>query len=93
LERYAQVFGHELAHAALQFGDPAYDHLCQELERERAAFLSTSQRNRMGNTYDESTRQRLTRLQLLTEQIEKPAQSAEVEIWRELLNGQRSEVR
>jgi F0F1-type ATP synthase delta subunit len=43
----------------------------------------------MGNVYDQSTRQRLMRLQSLTEQIEKPAQSTEVEIWRELLGGQR----
>lgn len=90
LERYAQVFGHELAHAALQFNDPAYDRLCREQEKERAEFLSSRQQSRVGSTYDESTRQRLTRLASLTEQIEKPAQSAEVEIWRELLGGQRS---
>jgi len=70
-------------------GEPVYDHLCQELERERAEFLSSSQWNRMGNVYDQSTRQRLMRLQSLTEQIEKPAQSTEIEIRRDLLKGQR----
>jgi hypothetical protein len=90
LERYAQVVGHELAHAALQFNDPAYDHLCRELEKERAEFLTSRQQSRVGNVYDESTRQRLTRLASLTERIEKPAQSTEVEIWRELLNGQKN---
>jgi hypothetical protein len=89
LERYAQVVGHELAHAALQFNDPAYDSLCRELEKERAEFLSSRQQSHVGSTYDESTLQRLSRLASLTEQIEKPAQSTEVEIWRELLDGQK----
>lgn len=90
LERYAQVVGHELAHAAQQFNDPAYDSLCRQLEKERAEFLSSRQQSRVGSAYDQPTLQRLTRLVSLTEQIEKPAQSAEVEIWRELLNGQSS---
>jgi len=93
LERYAQVVGHELAQAALQFNDPAYNGLCRELEKERAEFLFSRQQSHVGSTYDESTRQPLTRLASLTEQIEKPAQSTEVEIWRELLEGQRARAR
>ena len=88
LERYAQVFGHELAHAELQLEDAAYDRLCRDLEAERGLFLSSRQQNLKASAYDQTAKDRLTRIRSLTEQIEKPAQSAEVEIWRELLTGQ-----
>lgn len=88
LERYAQVVGHELAHAALQLEDPAYSRLCRELEIERSAFLASRQPNRKSAVYDQTMQQHLARLQSLTEEIEAPAQSTEVEIWRELLQGQ-----
>ncbi len=87
-ERYAQVLGHELVHAELQLEDPSYDGLCRELEKERTAFLKSRQQSLKGGTYDESSKERLSRILSLTGQIEKPAQTAEVEIWRELLDGQ-----
>ncbi len=87
-ERYAQVLGHELVHAELQLKDAAYDRLCREQDRETAEFLASRQQNPKGKAYDPSSKERLSRILSLTEQIEKPAQTAEVEIWRELLNGQ-----
>lgn len=88
LEHYAQVLGHDLAHAELQLKDSSYDGLCRELEKERAAFLSSRQQNPKGNAYDQSSKERLSRILSLTEQIEKPAQTTEAEIWLELLGGQ-----
>lgn len=88
IERYAQVIGHELTHAALRLEDPAYDQLCKELESERAAFLSSRGQSPKGRTYDQNSMERLSRILSLSEQIEGPAQKAEAEIWRELLYGQ-----
>ncbi len=87
-ERYAQVLGHELVHAELQLKDPAYHRLCREQESERIAFLASRHQNPKADSYDQSSRERLARILSLTEQIEQPAQRAEVEIWRELLEGQ-----
>jgi hypothetical protein len=91
-ERYAQVVGHELAHAALILEDANYAHQYQELDREAANFLLLRQKSRIGDAYDQATEQVLSRLQSLTMEVEKPAQAAEVEIWRELLDGQRTKA-
>lgn len=88
LERYAQVLGHELVHAELQLTDSSYDGLCRELDKERAAFLSSRKQNPKGKAYDQSAREHLSRILSLTEQIERPAQTTEAEIWRELRDGQ-----
>jgi len=53
--------------------------------QKRRHFLASRKQNRKVAAYDQSKLLRLARLQSLTEQIEKPAQSAEFEIWRELL--------
>ncbi len=87
-ERYAQVLGHELAHAQLQLKDSSYDGLCRELEKERTAFLASRRQDSSGGSYDQSSKEQLRRILSLTERIEKPAQTVEVEIWRELLGGQ-----
>ncbi len=88
LERFAEVLGHELAHTALQLEDPVYARLCRELEMEVAAFLSSRRQAAKGSLYDQSLKDRMSRIESLTEQIEKPAQAAEAQIWRELLDGQ-----
>jgi hypothetical protein len=88
IERYAQVLGHELTHAALQLQDPVYDQMCRDLETEKAAFLASRKQNVQGVAYDQSSRERLSRILSLSEQIESPAQKAEAEIWRELRDGQ-----
>jgi hypothetical protein len=90
-ERYAEALGHELAHAALMLENPEYERLCSEYGS-GSVNLATS-RKRDGNAADnkEETEQRLRRLQSLVDKIEKPAEAAESEIWRELLNGQRME--
>jgi len=91
-ERYAQVVGHELAHAALIMDDPDYARLCRELDEEAAKFLLQRQGSSIRAAYDQATQQLLSRLKSLTAEVEKPAQAAEVEIWRELLDGQHATV-
>lgn len=80
-ERYAEVLGHELAHAATVFGDREFLRLYQDLEREAREYdrrLAGSDRR------VDDFELRLDKIQRLLEQ---PARSAELEIWRELLNG------
>jgi len=92
LERYALVLGHELTHAALHLQDPEYSRLCMDLEAEAEAFLSFRQQNLNSSSYDQTMQRRLERIRSLTDQIEKPARLAEVEIRQELIEGQRAKT-
>jgi hypothetical protein len=84
IERYAEVLGHELAHAATVFGDREFLMLYQDLEREAGEYqVCLAGRDR----HDEELELRLNRIQRLSREFERPAQSVELEIWRELLNG------
>jgi len=92
-ERYAEVVGHELAHAVQMLENPEYAHLCLKLDVQAAEYLLSRRQSASGAVADEVTRLRQARLQSLTDKIEKPAQAAELEVWRELLNGQRKGAR
>jgi len=83
-ERYAEVLGHELAHAVLMLENPDYARLCTEYDS-----VSTELFVNRNATNEEEIQRRNQQLQPLSERIEKPAEAAELEIWRELLNGQR----
>ncbi len=90
-ERYAEALGHELAHAVLMLEDPGYEQLCSDYRLESAELLALL---RSGNgAADEEIMTRRHHLQSLAEKIEKPAEAAELEIWRELLDGQRHQNR
>jgi hypothetical protein len=83
-ERYAEVLGHELAHAATILGDQDFFRLYQDLEREAGEY------HRCLAGPDPSADElelRLAKIQRLTREFERPARSAELEICRELLNG------
>jgi hypothetical protein len=79
-ERYAEVLGHELAHAVRAFQDAEYMHLYQELEKE-ASQLNYGLHGLQNNA---EVMARLDRIARLSKQIEGPAEAAEAEIWREL---------
>jgi hypothetical protein len=81
-QRYAEVLGHELAHAVDVFQNAESLQLYQQLERE-ARDLDA------GDVKDANC-DRLKRLESVNQlmrQIEKPAEAAELEIWRELQRG------
>lgn len=82
-ERYAEVLGHELTHAALMLECPEYARLCLAYGSAAEKLLVTRKRD---STLSE---EHLLHLQSLADIIEKPAQAAELEIWRELRHGQR----
>jgi hypothetical protein len=85
MHRYAQVLGHELERARLLVEDPVYMGVHTEMEREVREFYECRKRSAGGRSYSEEALQHLTRIQSLTVQFEKPAQTAEATIWRELL--------
>jgi hypothetical protein len=91
-ERYAEVVGHELAHAVLMLENPGYARLCSEYGSESAELLVMRSKGRNAAD-DEEIQQRRRQLQSLTDKIEKPAEMAELEIWRELRSGQRRGTR
>lgn len=79
-ERYAEVLGHELAHAIRIFEDPEYLRLYQELSNDGDELDI-----RIVHKLDLATRERLMDNVLNAKrEIEKPAEAAEAMIWREL---------
>jgi hypothetical protein len=82
-KRYAEVLGHELAHAAQILQDPTYAALAEELVRLLAESSACSRKDGKVSYQGENER-RLRRLVLLDQLIEPPAIAAEIEIWREL---------
>ena len=84
-ERYAEVLGHELAHAVWALGDQDHARLLEELNAEVEKFERSRRRALNGAVLDEQERQSLYRIEFLMTQIETPAKAAEAEVWKELL--------
>ncbi len=83
-ERYAEILGHELTHAVLMLENADYARLSQEYGSVAAELLLVRQQ---GGNDGGQIAQQLQRLPSLADRIKKPAQSAELEIWRELHEG------
>ncbi len=84
-ERYAEILGHELAHAFWTLGDQSHALLTDDLKREVEEFDTWRRQALAGAAWDERARQLMRRIESLTAEIERPADSAEAEIWKELL--------
>jgi len=87
--RYAEVLGHELAHAAWSFADADRTQLTMTLPGEVAEL---SQRVLAAGTEDvsEETLKRARELDRLSREVEEAAEAAEEAIWAELLAGHRA---
>jgi hypothetical protein len=81
-ERYAEILGHELAHAVWILSDPRNALLLEELDREVEELDRGSAAR--GMVRDERTLQHLKRIESLIATIERPAETAEEEVWQEL---------
>ena len=88
-ERYAEILGHELAHAVWVLGDQNHVRLLEDLNREVEEYDRCRRRAVHGTASDEHGRQVLRRIESLTTEIERPAETAEKEIWQELLESRR----
>jgi hypothetical protein len=84
-ERYAEILGHELAHAVWVLGDQSHARLLEELIAEVEGFERSRRRASHGAALDEQERQHLQRIEFLMTKIERPAEMAEAEVWKELL--------
>ena len=84
-ERYAEILAHELAHAVWTLGDQSHARLIEDLNREVEEFDRCRRRAAHGTAWDEQARQHLRRIESLVTEIERPADMAEAEVWKELL--------
>ncbi len=82
--RYAEVLGHELMHALLILSDPKHARDYRELER-AVADLALFRRVAKWDLGDEAARARMNRIRELSTEVERRAEAAEIDIWRELL--------
>jgi hypothetical protein len=84
-ERYAEVLAHELAHAVWFLSDLRHARLMGDLDSEVDEFYNRRRHVAHGAAWDEQMERHLDRIESLTTEIERPAETAEKEIWQELL--------
>jgi len=92
-ERYAEVLGHELAHAALFLQDPDYARLMQDQDNATAEMIALRKRHTKKAITDPAFSQCLGRMESLERQVEGPAIAAEIEVWQELAQGRQAPAR
>jgi hypothetical protein len=86
-ERYAEVLGHEMAHAVHILSDPARARMVEEVVQEtNELFLSYGRQYGYANVGPEM-RRRLSLRDALLKELEEPAEAAERLVWREILWG------
>jgi hypothetical protein len=88
-ERYAEVLGHELAHAVHILSDLTRARMVEEMiEQTNDEFLLQSRRYGYANLNPEIL-QRIERRDLLLRELEEPAERMERMIWSEIVAGRR----
>jgi hypothetical protein len=87
-ERYAEVLGHELAHAVYILGDLTRARMVEEsIQQTNKLFLS--QIREYGYSYIKpEMRHRIFRRDILLQELEDQAEAVEELVWRELISGQ-----
>src|SRR5215468_678513 len=86
-ERYAEVLGHEMAHAVHILSDPARARMVKDVVQDtNELFLSYGRQYGYANVGPEMQRRIAVRDALLKE-LEEPADAAEMLVWREILWG------
>jgi hypothetical protein len=88
-ERYAEVLGHELAHAAWSIADVERVRLIMALPG-KVEQLSRRVLAAKGEVVARETLEQARELDRLNRQVEEPAETAEEAVWAELLAGQRA---
>ena len=86
-QRYAELLGHELAHAVWTLAAPERARLVMPLQSETEHVM----RRVLGTTHPsgDELRERVSELERLSRMLEEPAEAAEVAVWKELRAGQR----
>lgn len=88
-ERYAEVLGHELAHAAWALADPERTRLSMALPGEVAA-LGRRMLAAPAERASETVVARARELERLSREVEAPAEAVEEAIWAELFAGRQA---
>jgi len=83
-ERYAEVLGHELAHAADAFASPERARMVQERVATVTAQFVKHRAKHGSEPLDPALQQRLEERDALVEELEAHADSIELLVWREL---------
>lgn len=93
VECYAEVLGHELAHAAGILSDPERARLVEEaVEQTNNLLLARHQRRELA-PLDPELRQRLIERDRLLKELEAQIAATDAAIWRELRAGERARAR
>ncbi|HWQ36190.1 MAG TPA: hypothetical protein VNQ79_25365 [Blastocatellia bacterium] len=87
-ERYAEVLGHELAHAVDILSDLDRVRKVEELVEQTNELLLRYHAQRGGQTLSAEMRRRLSRRDSLLHELERRAESIEARVWRELTSSQ-----
>jgi hypothetical protein len=86
-ERYAEVFGHEMAHAVDILGNLARARQVEELvQRTNESFLSYGRKYGYAHI-DPEMQARIDKRDAFLQQLEEPAEMAEMQVWREIRCG------
>jgi hypothetical protein len=85
-ERYVEVLGHELTHALCALEDPNYASMLKDLDRQSREL--THYLRQKGGISPQEKQERIGKLRSLANEIERPAERAEAEIWQELRDSQ-----
>jgi hypothetical protein len=83
-ERYAEVLGHELAHAAYDFANPERARMVQERVEAVSAQFVTHRTEHGNEPLDPALQQRLEERDAMLDELEAHADSIELLVWREL---------
>ena len=92
-ERYAEVLGHEMAHAVRILSDLTRARMVEEvIQQTNELFLSYGTQNGYANIEPEM-RRRLDQRDAFLKELEEPAEAAEALVWRELASGRQAKNR
>jgi hypothetical protein len=87
-ERYAEVLGHELAHAVDILSDLEKVRKVEEVVEQTNELLLRYHSQRAGQSLSADLRKRLSRRDSLLHELERRAESIEARVWRELISSQ-----
>lgn len=88
-ERYAEVLGHELAHAAFILSHQQRAEMVEEMvEQTNELLLKSAQR--AGEPLGQEMRQRLIKRDSVLKDLEEQAETMEAAVWREILAGKKA---
>ncbi len=88
-ERYAEVLGHELAHAAWILGDQTKARMAEEVIKQTNELLLSRQARHKRELADQEMQQRLLQRDSFLKELEDQAEAMEAIIWQELLASQK----